>query len=173
MKLAVPDPEATLALGKSLGPLLFPGAVIALIGPLGAGKTTFTRAVAEGLGVQNLAAVNSPTFTLIHEYPARLPIYHFDAYRLATAEQFEGLGIQEYFAGDGVCFIEWADKFLESLPAERLEIHIERLSETERRWELIAAGGKHDELLTRWLCDCGPTILNFDADLTGVSPVVE
>ena len=150
MTFAVPDLDTTLALGKSLGPLLFPGAVIALVGPLGAGKTTFTRAVAEGLGVKNLAAVNSPTFTLIHEYPARLSICHFDAYRLATAEQFEGLGIQEYFAGDGVCLIEWADKFLDTLPLERLEIHIERSSETARRWELIAVGAKHHELLTRW-----------------------
>ena len=145
------DLDTTQALGKSLGPLLFRGAVVALIGPLGAGKTTFTRAVAEGLGVKNIAAVNSPTFTLIHEYPARLPIYHFDAYRLATAEQFEGLGIQEYFAGDGVCFIEWADKFLQALPEERLEIRMERISETARRWEVIGIGERHEELAVRWV----------------------
>ncbi len=148
--IAVPDLEATVALGKSLGPLLFPGAVVALIGPLGAGKTTFTRAVAEGVGVKNLAAVNSPTFTLIHEYAARLPIYHFDAYRLNEPEEFEGLGIDEYFAGEGVCLVEWADKFLDLLPEERLEIRMERVSETERRWEVDGEGERYKELIQKW-----------------------
>ena len=148
--IEVSDLETTQALGKSLGPLLFPGAVVALVGPLGAGKTTFVRAIAEGMGVKNLAGVNSPTFTLIHEYPARLPIYHFDAYRLATAEQFEGLGIQEYFAGDGVCLVEWADKFLELLPEDRLEIRIERTSETTRRWDVLGTGMRHEELAAKW-----------------------
>ena len=150
MKLETSELSETVALGKSLGPLLFPAAVVALIGPLGAGKTTFTRAVAEGMGVRNLAAVNSPTFTLIHEYPARLPIYHFDAYRLATAEQFEGLGIQEYFAGEGVCLVEWADKFLELLPEERLEIRIGRVSETTRRWDVIGVGEVFERLVEKW-----------------------
>ena len=148
--IAVPDLETTVALGKSLGPLLFPGTLIALIGPLGAGKTTFVRAVAEGMRVRNLAAVSSPTYTLIHEYPARLPIYHFDAYRLARVEEFEGLGIDEYFAGDGVCFVEWADKFLELLPDERMEIRIGRVSDTERTWEVVGVGPLHEELVARW-----------------------
>ncbi len=142
--------------GLALGPLLFPGTVIALIGPLGAGKTTFTRAVAEGLGVKNLAAVNSPTFTLIHEYPARLPIYHFDAYRLAKPEEFEGLGIDEYFCGEGVCLVEWADKYLELLPEERMEIRIERVSETSRRWEVVAIGKRYEELAVKWIGE--PTV---------------
>ena len=144
------DLETTAALGKSLGQLLFPGAVIALIGPLGAGKTTFTRAVTEGLGVKNIAAVNLPTFTLIHEYAARLPIYHFDAYRLAKPEEFEGLGIDEYFGGEGVCLVEWADKFLELLPEERLEIRIERVSETGRRWKVNGIGERYEKLLLKW-----------------------
>ena len=151
MTIDVPDLETTVALGKSLGPLLFPGSVVALIGPLGAGKTTFTRAVAEGLGVKNLAAVNSPTFTLIHEYPARLPIYHFDAYRLAKPEEFEGLGIDEYFGGEGVCLVEWADKFLELLPEDRLEIRIERVSETARSWEVIGIGERYWYLMENWI----------------------
>src|SRR6059058_5475677 len=95
--------EQTEAFGRQLGKLLFPGAVIALVGPLGAGKTHFVRAVAEGLGVQNPAAVTSPTFTLIHEYPARLPVYHFDTYRLSSQDEFVALGTDEYFHGDGVC----------------------------------------------------------------------
>src|SRR5438132_13431516 len=97
------DLRATEAFGRRLGALLFPGAVIALVGQLGAGKTHLTRAIAEGLEVKNPAAVNSPTFVLIQEYPARLPIYHFDAYRLAGPREFADLGIDEYFRGDGVC----------------------------------------------------------------------
>src|SRR5438270_14086005 len=80
--------SATEAFGGRLGAVLFPGAVVALVGPLGAGKTHLTRAVAAGLGVRNPAAVTSPTFTLIHEYPARVPVYHFDAYRLSGPREF-------------------------------------------------------------------------------------
>src|SRR6188474_3546299 len=116
----IPDLPATEALGRRLGALLFPGAVVALVGQLGAGKTHFARAIAEGLGVKNPAAVNSPTFTLIHEYPARLPIYHFDAYRLAGAREFADLGVEEYFHGDGVCLVEWADRVAITLPPEHL-----------------------------------------------------
>src|SRR5688572_31120503 len=103
----VPDLAGTQSLGRRLGSLLFPGAVVALVGPLGAGKTHFVRAVAEGLGVRNPAAVTSPTFVLIQEYPARLPIYHFDNYRLGSPAEFVALGTDEYFHGDGVCLVEW------------------------------------------------------------------
>src|ERR1700750_1105777 len=120
--------------GRRLGPLLFPGAVVGLVGGLGAGKTHFVRAVAEGLGVRNPAAVNSPTFVLIQEYPARLPIYHFDAYRLKSSREFADLGVEEYFHGDGVCLIEWADLVMDVLPTERLEIRIKVIDETARRF---------------------------------------
>src|SRR6516164_1264823 len=114
----------TEALGRRLAAHLFPGAVIALIGPLGAGKTNLVRAIAVGLDISNPAVVNSPTFVLIQEYDARLPIYHFDAYRLASEAQFADLGVHEYFEGGGVCLVEWADKVPTCLPAERLEIRI-------------------------------------------------
>src|SRR5205809_8042355 len=91
----LPDLDATFALGRRLGELLFPGAVVALVGQLGAGKTHLTRAVAEGLGVKNPAAVNSPTTVLILEYPARLPNYRFDAYRLAGPREFAELGVDQ------------------------------------------------------------------------------
>lgn len=139
--------EETEALGRKLGALLFPGAVIALIGQLGAGKTHFTRAVAEGLGVRNPAAVNSPTFVLIQEYPARLPIYHFDAYRLKTSREFAELGVEEYFHGDGVCLVEWADLVMDVLPTERLEIRIEVVSETARQFEFVAKGERYLQLV--------------------------
>src|SRR5437763_7970192 len=87
----------TEAFGRRLASHLFPGAVIALIGPLGAGKTHLVRAIAEGLGIADSAVVNSPTFVLIQEYEARLPIYHFDAYRLGSEADFADLGVYEYF----------------------------------------------------------------------------
>src|SRR5215471_3766694 len=104
----VPDLAGTIELGRRLGELLFPGAVVALVGPLGAGKTHLVRAVAEGLGIADSRAVSSPTFVLIQEYRARLPIYHFDAYRLRSQAEFFDLGVHEYFEGDGVSLVEWA-----------------------------------------------------------------
>src|SRR5205814_7406277 len=101
--LVLSDLEATTDLGRRLGGLLFPGAVVALLGPLGAGKTHLVRAIAEGLGISDPRAVSSPTFVLIQEYRARLPIYHFDAYRLRGEGEFFDLGGHEYFDGDGVC----------------------------------------------------------------------
>jgi len=140
---------ATESFGRRLGSLLFPNAVVALIGPLGAGKTHLSRAIAEGLGVANPAAVTSPTFTLIHEYPARLPIYHFDAYRLINADQFLDLGATEYYEAGGVCLIEWADRVEAALPEERLTIRIEIVDESRRRIEISANGEKYKQLVAR------------------------
>jgi tRNA threonylcarbamoyladenosine biosynthesis protein TsaE len=137
----------TEALGRRLGELLFPGAVVALIGPLGAGKTHFVRAVAEGLQVRNPQAVTSPTFVLIQEYAARLSIFHFDAYRLAGAREFLDLGVNEYYEAGGVCLIEWADRVIDAVPAEHLRIEIEPVDENRRRFRLIAAGEAHRRLL--------------------------
>src|SRR5437763_3963370 len=95
LSVDLPDLAATAAFGRRLGEALFPGAVVALIGPLGAGKTHLVRAVAEGLGIADPRSVNSPTFILIQEYAARLPIYHFDAYRLGTPAEFVDLGAHE------------------------------------------------------------------------------
>ncbi len=147
LEFQIADLAATEALGRKLGALLFPGAVIALNGPLGAGKTHLTRAIAEGLQVRNPAAVNSPTFVLIQEYPARLPIYHFDAYRLSGSREFAELGVDEYFNGDGVCIVEWADKVPEAMPAERLDIRIEVLGDTERRFTMTATGERYAAML--------------------------
>src|SRR5689334_18812820 len=100
----------TEAFGRRLGRALFPGAVVALVGTLGAGKTHLVRAVAAGLDIADARLVSSPTFVLIQEYDARLPIYHFDAYRLDGEAAFDDLGAHEYFQGRGVCLVEWADR---------------------------------------------------------------
>src|SRR5207249_11623334 len=145
--IEVSDLHGTEQFGRRVGELLFPGAVVALVGQLGAGKTNLTRAVAEGLGVRNPAAVNSPTFVLIQEYPARLPIYHFDAYRLSGPREFRELGTDEYFHGDGVCLVEWADKVEPALPAEHLRIEIHVVDENRRRFEVTATGERYKALV--------------------------
>jgi tRNA threonylcarbamoyladenosine biosynthesis protein TsaE len=149
------DLEATRAFGHRLGQLLFPGAVVALIGHLGAGKTQLVRAVAEGLGIKDSRSVSSPTFVLIQEYQAHLPIYHFDAYRLLSEHAFRDLGVHEYFAGDGVCLVEWADKVADSLPAERLDITLEVTGETSRRVRIRARGEKYLQLASQLCSDPG------------------
>jgi tRNA threonylcarbamoyladenosine biosynthesis protein TsaE len=143
----LPDGAATDALGYVLGQKLFPGAVVALNGPLGAGKTRLVRAVADGLGVANLAAVNSPTFVLIQEYIGRLPIAHFDTYRLGSPREFAELGVSEYFEAGGVCLIEWADKVAGELPADRLTLTLTVTGPTTRRATLAATGPQHAKLL--------------------------
>ena len=147
LTLDLPDLSATEALGRRLGRLLFPGAVVALVGPLGAGKTHLTRAVAEGLGIADSRAVSSPTFVLIQEYRARLPVYHFDAYRLRGEGEFFDLGVHEYLEGDGVCLIEWADRVPGCLPPQHLRIELTVTGETSRRAAITARGEKYEALL--------------------------
>ena len=143
--LDLPDLAATEAFGRRLGGLLFPGAVVALVGPLGAGKTYLTRSVVEGLG-GNGEDVSSPTFVLIQEYAARLPVYHFDAYRLAGEGEFFDLGAHEYFEGDGVCLVEWADRVPGALPPEHLMVELTVTGEGARRARLEGRGPRHAAL---------------------------
>jgi tRNA threonylcarbamoyladenosine biosynthesis protein TsaE len=147
LQIDLPDLAATEAFGHRLGQLLFSGAVVALAGPLGAGKTHLARAVAEGLGVPDRRVVTSPTFVLIQEYCGRLPIYHFDAYRLPSSQAFDDLGAQEYLDGGGVCLVEWADRVEKSLPAERLTIRLTVVSENARRAEIKGVGARYVELV--------------------------
>jgi tRNA threonylcarbamoyladenosine biosynthesis protein TsaE len=139
--------EETMALGRRLGRLLPPGAVVGLTGPLGAGKTHFVRAVSEGLGLTQERAVSSPTFVLIQEYEGRLPIYHFDAYRLRNEREFLELGAQEYFEGQGVCLVEWADKVANALPAEILRVMLNVTGEESRRFTFQGRGARYDALV--------------------------
>lgn len=123
VEVTVKNEQEAEALGVQLAKGLGPSSVVALSGELGAGKTTFTKAIAKGLGITDL--ITSPTFTIIHEYKGgRLPLYHFDVYRLNEEEEFRNLGYEEYFYGDGVCVIEWADKIEEYLPENAILITI-------------------------------------------------
>lgn len=115
LSVEVASEEDTARLGRVLADLVEPGMVIGLVGPLGAGKTRLVRAVAEALGVDP-EAISSPTFVLIQEYDGRLPVYHFDAYRLPTPEAFEDLGVADYWDRGGVSLVEWADRVSELLP---------------------------------------------------------
>jgi tRNA threonylcarbamoyladenosine biosynthesis protein TsaE len=147
LSLDLPDLDATMTFGRRLGRLLFPGAVVALIGPLGAGKTHLVRAIAEGLDIPDSRVVSSPTFVLIQEYTARLPIYHFDAYRLHREAEFFDLGAHEYFEGDGVCLIEWADRMPGCMPAEYLRIELTVTGPTARAARMVASGSRYQKLV--------------------------
>lgn len=117
--------KETRALGEELGRQAVPGSLYTLTGDLGTGKTVFTQGFARGLGITE--HVNSPTFTIVQEYDGgRLPFYHFDVYRIGDLEEMDEIGYEEYFYGDGVCLIEWAELIEELLPPERTAIRIEK-----------------------------------------------
>ena len=115
----------TYELGLAMGREARPGEVYTLIGDLGVGKTVFTKGLAAGLGIKE--PVSSPTFTILQEYEeGRLPFYHFDVYRIGDIEEMDEIGYEDYFYGDGVCLIEWADLIREILPEHYKEIRIEK-----------------------------------------------
>ena len=117
--------EETFALGQKIGEQAKPGTVISLTGDLGVGKTVFTQGLAKGLGI--IEPVNSPTFTIVQVYESgRLPFYHFDVYRIGDVEEMDEVGYEDYFYGDGVCLIEWADLIRELLPEKTGRITIEK-----------------------------------------------
>lgn len=117
--------QDTFALGRQIGEAAVPGEVYTLTGDLGVGKTVFTQGVAKGLGIKE--AVNSPTFTILQVYEeGRLPFYHFDVYRIGCVEEMDEIGYEDYFYGDGVCFIEWADLIEEILPKNCRKITISK-----------------------------------------------
>ena len=119
------NPEETFALGQKIGRAATPGQIYTLTGDLGVGKTVFTQGVASGLGITE--PVNSPTFTIVQVYEeGRLPFYHFDVYRIGDIEEMEEIGYDDYFFGEGICLIEWAELIEEILPEHIIEITIEK-----------------------------------------------
>lgn len=141
------SPAETLELGSRLARELAPGDLVALIGELGAGKTMFTKGIAKGLGVGEYDYVNSPSFVVMKEYPGEKPLYHFDIYRLEEKSFCETLDYEEYFYGDGVTVVEWADKVADILPEEYLEVRISYLDEDKRRFEFLPRGERFKRIV--------------------------
>ena len=137
----------TVALGKRLGGLLMPGDFIALMGELGTGKTRFVQGIAAGLTMDPGLPVTSPTYSLLHIHRGRLPLFHFDLFRLKGAADVEELGFEEYFYGDGVSVVEWADRLQEEMPDERLVITFSHVGEEERKIEFSPRGERYVELV--------------------------
>ncbi|MBE6926509.1 MAG: tRNA (adenosine(37)-N6)-threonylcarbamoyltransferase complex ATPase subunit type 1 TsaE [Ruminococcaceae bacterium] len=131
MEYITNSPEETEALGAALGRILQPGTVIAYTGDLGAGKTAFTRGIARGLGIGEI--VTSPTYTIVNEYlGGRLPLFHFDMYRLRSSEDLWDIGWEDYLERGGICAVEWSENITDALE-EPLFICIEKLSENSRK----------------------------------------
>ncbi len=130
--------DDTIALGKKLAQRMDVGCCVGLCGQLGAGKTVLVKGIAAGLGLDDTNLVRSPTFVLVHEYPARVPLFHLDLYRLAgEAEELVDLGIDEML-DDGVVLIEWAERGSEFLPLPRLQIEIEITGRESRRFKVFS-----------------------------------
>ncbi|MBN1688348.1 MAG: tRNA (adenosine(37)-N6)-threonylcarbamoyltransferase complex ATPase subunit type 1 TsaE [Candidatus Omnitrophica bacterium] len=130
--------EETLEFASRLAKQLKPGSVIGLVGDLGSGKTTFIKGIAHGLGLANADEVKSPTFVLMHIYKTTIPLYHFDLYRLESAEDFQAIGFEEFTADSkAISCIEWADKAGSLLPAHTVFVHLEHLGLDRRRIIII------------------------------------
>lgn len=151
----VQDERDTDRLGGALADALPPGTVVGLIGTLGAGKTRLVQAVATALGVP-AGCVTSPTFVLVNEYRGgRMPVYHFDTYRLKDEDEFLALGPDEYFEAGGLTFVEWADRVIKRLPKERVEINIAIIDDTKRRVTIDAASSQLNDRIARAIAACG------------------
>ena len=145
LRIELPDPEATLALGRRLGAHLWPGAIVYLCGALGTGKTSLCRGVLAALG--HRGPVKSPTYTLVEPYTlTHGNVYHFDLYRLVDPEELEWIGGRDYFDGQSVCLIEWPERGVGALPPPDLTLSLER-SGSGRSLRLVAGSARGDRLL--------------------------
>lgn len=147
--------QDTDRLGSALASALPPGTVVALIGTLGAGKTRLVQAVAAACGLAR-ETITSPTFVLVNEYRGGcLPIYHFDTYRLKDDDEFLNLGPDEYFDGNGITFVEWADRVANLLPTDRIEVRIDVTAESTRQITIRGTTPRMEELVQQIHADCG------------------
>lgn len=138
--------EETKKFGIKIGSLLGPKDILCLNGELGAGKTTMTKSIGLGLGVDDY--ITSPTFALINEYEGKCPVYHFDVYRLEAVDDLFDLGFDDYFFGNGVCIIEWAEKIEKLLPEDRVIINISKgHNENERIVEIDGFGKSYERIV--------------------------
>ncbi len=134
--------EETREIGKIIGEQLGAGDILALTGELGSGKTCITQGVARGIQVPDEYRITSPTFTLINEYPGRVMLYHMDMYRLTGPEDLADMGYEDYFYGDGLVVIEWAEKISDILPADNLYVSMRYLDESSREIRIAGDSGK-------------------------------
>ncbi|MDF2892433.1 MAG: putative hydrolase [Clostridia bacterium] len=149
LKIISKSAEHTYKLGTGLGKALQQGDIICLTGDLGAGKTAFTKGIGAGLDIQEF--ITSPTYTIINEYNGRIPLFHFDVYRLEGVEEMYELGYEEYFFGDGAVVIEWADIVKDIIPQERLWITILRGKEEDTREIIFDASGERYQKMIKEL----------------------
>jgi tRNA threonylcarbamoyladenosine biosynthesis protein TsaE len=148
-KITLEGLKETEEFGIRLGKLIKSGDIISLMGDLGAGKTTLTKSIGKGLGVEDY--ITSPTFTLINEYKGRIWVYHFDVYRLENIDDLDDLGFEEYFYSNGVSIIEWGDRIDNVLPKERINIKIEKGKELDERIVTIYGEGERTKQLIKEL----------------------
>ncbi|RQD71027.1 MAG: tRNA (adenosine(37)-N6)-threonylcarbamoyltransferase complex ATPase subunit type 1 TsaE [Tindallia sp. MSAO_Bac2] len=148
--IEVNNQKETEALAKKLASRLKSGDILCLTGDLGAGKTTFTKALGAGLGVKE--DISSPTFTLVQEYEGNFPVYHFDVYRINHPGEFNDLGAEEYFYSEGISIVEWANLVEDYLPDSHLWIEIKWL-DTEKRRICLTAKGDFDDTLLKELAE--------------------
>lgn len=154
LRIVSKSAEDTMRLGEMLGKVVEPGDFIALTGELGSGKTHFVKGVAVGIGVENSVQVSSPTYTLINEYQGRHCLYHFDLYRLNGGTEIIELGLEEYFFGNGVCIVEWAERLKSELPNEYLSILFDYEDENFRQIEFVPHGARYEILLKKCFDRC-------------------
>ncbi len=133
--------QETVELGIKMGKLLEAGDIVLLYGDLGAGKTVLTRGLVQGLGAKDV--VTSPTYTLMHRYEGRVPIYHFDLYRLSEPDEVLDLGYEEFFYGDGVSIVEWPQRLEYLCPEEYVRVKIEIVGDGKRKIMVDAVGGRY------------------------------
>ena len=139
------DEQMTKYIGEKLGKLLKPNDVLALTGDLGAGKTMMTQSIARGMGIEDY--ITSPTFTIVQEYEGKLPLFHFDVYRIADEEEMYYIGFDEYLARGGVCITEWANLIENILPKERLDIELLYTEKEGRNMKLTPHGARYEDLV--------------------------
>ena len=142
-------PQDTIALGARLARRLVAGDIVCLYGDLGAGKTTFTKGIARGLKIRGQAVV-SPSFVLMNAYEGRLPLFHFDFYRITDSCDIAGIGYEEYLYGDGVAVIEWADRLGRLLPSDHIAVRFSVDGSESRRIEIVAQGARPRTLLRKF-----------------------
>jgi tRNA threonylcarbamoyladenosine biosynthesis protein TsaE len=160
LSIEVESESETELVARALARHIEPGVVIGLAGPLGAGKTRLVRGLAEALGVDP-GAIASPTFVLIHEYEGRIPVVHCDVYRLQNGDEFEALGVEEYWSSGAVCLVEWADRVADRLPPGAWFVRIEPTGVESRRLVLELPPGDARRRIEEAL-GCKPGAVEFD-----------